>query len=122
MLITLGTVGNHGILPHDSHSTNLIGQQSYLDDIVDVAPIPTDNINQVDPDISINQVYIPTPIVPLISTGNNTNTFTIATRQSLAQSINLQRIPIQPTNFTGCRVSSTDYYDLCMQMLEIVLI
>ena len=32
-------------------------------------------------------------------------------RQSLAQSINLERIPIRPTNFTGCRVSSTDYYD-----------
>ena len=62
MLITLGTVGNHGILPHDSHSTSLIGQQSYLDDIVDVAPIPTDNINEVDPDISINQVTYRLPL------------------------------------------------------------
>ena len=32
-------------------------------------------------------------------------------RQSLAQCIILQRIPIRPTNFTGFRVSSTDYYD-----------
>ena len=41
MLITLGTVGNYGILPHDSQSTSIIGQQSYLDDIADVAQIPT---------------------------------------------------------------------------------
>ena len=75
--------------------------QSYLDDIGDVAPIPTDNINQVDPDISINQVFIPTPNIPLISTGNNANTFTIAMTQSLAQSINLQRIPTCYARYFG---------------------
>ena len=32
-------------------------------------------------------------------------------RQSLAQCINLQRIPLRPTNYTGCRVSATGYYD-----------
>ena len=31
--------------------------------------------------------------------------------QSLAQCINLQRIPLRPTNYTGCRVSATSYYD-----------
>ena len=99
---------NHDLLPHDSHSTSMTDQQSYLDDIADVAPIPTDNIS---PDIIIGQVYIQTPIVPPISTCNNANSLTYAMRQSLAQCINLQRIPIRPTNFTGCRVSSTDYYD-----------
>ena len=88
----------------------MTGQQSYLDDIANVAQIPTDNISKVDPDIIIGQVYIPTPIVPPISTCNNA-TFTYAMRHSLAQCINLQRIPIRPTNFSGCRVSSTDYYD-----------
>ena len=118
MLITLdtglnaiSTVDNHDILPHYSHSTSMTGQQSYLDDIADVAQIPTDNISKVDPDVIISQVYIPTPIVPPISTCNNPNTFTYAMRQSLAQCINLQRIPIRPTDFTGCRVSSTAYYD-----------
>ena len=107
----ISTVDNHDILPHDSHSTSMTGQQSYPDHIADVYPIPTDNISTVDADIIIGQVYIPTPIVPPISTGNNANTFTYAMRQSLAQCINLQRIPIRPTNFTGCRVTSTDYYD-----------
>ena len=88
----------------------MTSQQSYLDDIADVAQIPNDNICQFDPDVIIGQVYIPTPIVPPISTCNNANTFTYAMRQSLAQCINLQRIPMRPTNFTGCRVSSTDYY------------
>ena len=38
MLITLGTglnaittMDNHDLLPHDSHSTSMTGQQSYLD-------------------------------------------------------------------------------------------
>ena len=32
-------------------------------------------------------------------------------RQSLAQCINLQRIPLRPTNYNGCKVSATGYYD-----------
>ena len=54
MLISLGTglnpistVDNHDILPHDSQSTSMTGQQSYLDDIADVSQIPNDNISQV---------------------------------------------------------------------------
>ena len=62
------------------------------------------------PDVITGDVYIPTPVLPPVATYNNANTFTYAMRQSLAQSINLQRKPLRPTSFTGCRVSATDHY------------
>ena len=73
-LNAISTVDNHDLLPHDSHSTSMTGQQSYLDDVADV----------ISPYIIISQVYIPTPIVHPLSTCNNANTFTYAMRQSLA--------------------------------------
>ena len=43
-------------------------------------------------------------------TDDNANTFTFTMRQPLPQCINLQRIPLRQTNYTGCRVSATGYY------------
>ena len=101
------------ILSHDTEcSSKNISQQSYPHGTLDIVQIPSDNkLSKVVPDVIIGDTYIPTHIVPPISMSNNANTFTFVMRQSLAQSINLQRIPIRPTNFTGCRVSFTDYYD-----------
>ena len=56
-------------------------------------------------------MHIPTPVLPPVNAYNNANEFTFAMRQSLAQCINLQRIPLRLTNYTGCRVSSPGYYD-----------
>ena len=50
-------------------------------------------------------------MLPPLTTYDKNNAFTFAIRQSLAQCINLQGIPLRPTNSTGCRVSSTCYYD-----------
>ena len=50
-------------------------------------------------------------MLPLVITFGNPNAFTFAMRQSLAQCIDLQRIPLRPTNYTGFRVSATGYYD-----------
>ena len=41
---------------------------------------------------------------------NNEHTFTDAISRILADSINLQHIPIRSTDFTGARVTSTRYY------------
>ena len=58
-------------------------------------------------------MYIPTPAVqPPVIPDDNANNFTFAMKQSLAQCINLQRIPLRQTNYTGCRVSATGYYDV----------
>ena len=84
-------------------------------DIIHIQQIPTDSTTKVDQDVFVHQVYIPTPAVllPVITDDNavNANTFTFEMRQLSAQCINLQRIPLRQTNYTGCRVSATDYYD-----------
>ena len=51
------------------------------------------------------------PMLPVASKYDNANAFTFAMRQSLAQCINLQMVPLRPTNYTGCRISATGYYD-----------
>ena len=108
MLISLGTVLNDcssvDNQPIISHATN-------QHDIIDIDQIPNDNTTKDIQDVIVSHVYIPTPVLPLVTTYDNANTFTFAMRQSLAQCINLQRIPLRPTNYTGCRVSATGYYD-----------
>ena len=61
-------------------------------------------------DVIISHVCIPT-VLPPVTIYDNSNAFTFAMRHSLAQCINLQRIPLRPANYTGCRVSATRYYD-----------
>ena len=78
---------------------------------MNVEQISTDKITEIVPDVITTHVYIPNPMLPLVSTYDNDNTFTFAMRQSLAQCINLQGIPLRPTNYTGYRVQSTDYYN-----------
>ena len=95
MLISLGTVFND--------SSNV--------DIIDIDQIPNVNTTMDIQDVIVSHMYIPTPVLPPVTTYYNANTFTFAMRQSLAQCINLQRIPLRPTNYTGCRVSATGYYD-----------
>ena len=81
-------------------------------DIIHIGQIPTDSTTKVDQDVFVNHVYIPTPaVLPPVITDDNANPFTFAMRQSLAQCINLPRIPLRQTNYTGCRVSATGYYD-----------
>ena len=43
-------------------------------------------------------------------------------RRSLANSINLQHIPIRPTDFTGARVTSTRYYTKIHTNFNLMLI
>ena len=108
MLISLGTVvsdcSNVDNQPIISHATS-------QHDISDIDPIPNDNTTKDIQDVIVSHVYIPTPVLPPVITYDNANSFTFAMRQSLAQCINLQRIPLRPTNYTGCRVSATSYYD-----------
>ena len=99
--------------PMISHATDCTSVSQH--DIVHIQQIPTDSTTKVDQDVFVHQVYIPTPAVllPVITDDNavNANTFTFEMRQSSAQYINLQRIPLRQTNYTGCRVSATDYYN-----------
>ena len=80
-------------------------------DIIDIDQIPNDNATKDIQDVIISHVYIPTSVLPPVTTYDNANAFTFAMRQSLAQCINLDSIPLRPTNYTGCRVSATGYYD-----------
>ena len=108
MLISLGTVvsdcSNVDNQPIISHATS-------QHDIIDIDQIPNDNTTKDVQDVNISYVYIPIPVLPPVTTYGNANSFTFAMRQSLAQCINLQRIPLRSTNYTGCRVSATGYYD-----------
>ena len=79
--------------------------------MIDIDLIPNDNTTKCIPDVIVSHVSIPTPVLPPVTMYDNANAFTFAMRQSLAQCINLQRIPLRPTNYTGCSVSATDYYD-----------
>ena len=58
----------------------------------------------------IDHVTIPPPVPAINMVRNNEHTFTDAMRRTLADSINLQHIPIRLTDFTGARVTSTRYY------------
>ena len=58
----------------------------------------------------IDHVTTPPPVPAINMVRNNEHTFTDAMRRTLADSINLQHIPIWPTDFTGARVTSTRYY------------
>ena len=108
MLISLGTVvndySNVDNQPIISHATS-------QHDIIDINLIPDNNTTNDIQDVIVSHVCIPTPVLPPVDTYNNADAFTFAMRQSLAQCINLQRIPLRPTNYTGCRVSATRCYD-----------
>ena len=108
MLISLRTVvsdcSNVDNQPIISHATS-------QPDISDIDQIPNDITTKDVQDINVSHVYIPTPVLSPVTTYDNANAFTFAMRQSLAQCINLQRIPLRPTNCIGCRVSATSYYD-----------
>ena len=108
MLISLGTVvsdcSNVDNQPIISHATS-------QHDTSDIDQITNDNATKDIQDVIVSHVYIPTPVLPPVITYNNADAFTFAMRQSLAQCINLQRIPLRPTNYTGCRVSATRCYD-----------
>ena len=110
--VNVSIIDNQTIEPHHSVCTHiLINQPSYPHATMDFEQISTNSMSEVVQDVIISNVYIPTPIVPPIAISNNANSFTYAMRQSLAQSINLQGIPLRPTNFTVCRVTATNYYD-----------
>ena len=80
-------------------------------DMIDTDQITNDNTTKYISDVIVSHVCIPTPVLPPVTMYDNANAFTIAMRQLLAQCINLQKIPLRPTDYTGCRVSATDYYD-----------
>ena len=49
---------------------------------------------------------------------NNSHTFTDAMRRALAESINLQHLPIRLTDFTGATATSTRYYSRMLTHLQ----
>ena len=108
ILISLGTIVNEcSTMDFQPHATSVC--QNVL---IDIDQIPTDNRTKVDQDVILGNVYIPTPaVLPRVTTYDNASAFAFAMKQSLAQCINLQRIPLRQTNYTGCRVSSSDHYD-----------
>ena len=65
--------------------------------------------DDMDTDVITCQVVIPPPPVSHTAVVGNV-TFTYAMRRVLADSINLQHIPIRPTDYTGARITSTQYY------------
>ena len=71
------------------------------------------SIGQSDTNVLISNVSIPTSPLPLcLLSNNNTNSgnmFTVAMRRALADSINLQGIPLRSTNLNG-RETSSSYY------------
>ena len=100
MLITF----SEGILHNDTHklpkyclSQNIVHYNST-------------KVHDISPDVIIDHVTIPPPVPAINMVRNNEHTFTDAMRRTLADSINLQHIPIRPTDFTGARVTSTPYY------------
>ena len=62
------------------------------------------------PDVIIEHVTTPPPVLGINMVRNNVHTFNDAMRRTLADTINLQLIPILPTDFLGARVTSTRYY------------
>ena len=84
-----------------------------LDKIVSSSNDDIDNksicIHEIDQDVIIDQVNHPPP-VPAITVENNSHTFTDEMRRALADSINLQHLPIKSTDFTGATITSTRYY------------
>ena len=106
MLISLGTVVNDC---SNVDNQPIIRHATSQHAIIDIDQIPNDNTTKYIQDVSVSHVYIPTPVLPPVTTYDNANTFTFAMRQSLAQCINLQRIPLRPTNYNGCRVSAIGY-------------
>ena len=108
MLITF----SEGILHNDTHklpkyclSKNIVHYNST-------------KVHDISPDVIIDHVTIP-PLVPAINmVRNNEHTFTDAMRRTLADSINLQHIPIRPTDFTRARVISTQYYTIICTYLK----
>ena len=93
-----------------SHATDCKSVSQH--DIIHIEQIPTDYTTKVDQDVFVNHVYIPTPaVLPPVTTDGNADTFTFAMRKSLAQCMNIQKIPLRQTNYTECRVSATGFYD-----------
>ena len=67
-------------------------------------------VHDITPDVIIDHVTTPHPVPAINMVRNNEHTFTDAIRRTLADCINLQHIPIRPTDFTGARVTSTLLY------------
>ena len=108
MLISLGSViydcSNVDNQPIISHATS-------QHNIIDIDQIPNCNTTKDIQDVNISHVHIPTPVLPPVTTYDNANASTFSMRQPLAQSNNLQRIPLRPTNYTGYRISAAGCYD-----------
>ena len=58
-----------------SHATDCTSVSQY--DVIHIEQIPTDNTTQVNQDVFVNHMYIPTPaVLPPVITDVNANTFT----------------------------------------------
>ena len=65
----------------------------------------------------IDQVNLPPPVPTINVVENNSRTFTDAMRRALANSINLQHMPIRSTDLPGATITSTRYYSrMCTQL------
>ena len=83
--------------------------------MIDIDLIPNDNTTKCIPDVIVSHVSIPTPVLPPVTMYDNANAFTFAMRQSLAQCINLQRIPLRLT-IPGVVSQLLIIMILCVQM------
>ena len=56
-------------------------------------------------------MHIPPPVPTTTVAGNTSRTLTDAMRRALADSINLQHLPLRSTHFAGATATSTGYYN-----------
>ena len=93
-----------------------------VDKILSSSNDATDNnftpIHEINQDVIIDQVNNPLPVPVLTVVGNNSRSFTAAMRRTLADTINLQHLPIRPTDFTGATITSTRHYDMMRTLLK----
>ena len=98
---------------------NLVG--SCLDKIVSSSNGDTDNnscIHQTCQDVIIDRVHIPPPVPTTTVAGNTSRTLTDAMRRALADSINLQHLPLRSTDFAGATTTSIRYYSIMRTHLQ----
>ena len=96
--------------------------RSCLDKIVSSSNGDIDNtsicIHEAVQDVIIDRVNIPPPVPTINVVGNISRTLTDAMRRALADSINLQHLPIRSTDFTGASPTSTRYYSRLRTQLQ----
>ena len=80
-----------------------------LDEVSDTIIKPIRVLDKPEMDVITTSVFIPTPVTRISPNFNGANIFTYAMRQALADSINLQGIPLRQTNFQG-RTTTSSYY------------